>query len=293
MPNVKSQAGSGVTRGETAPILIYSIGGFDQLGFSDTNYAYSIENNNWTIAAPIPSPRANLGIVEVNDVLFSIGGYDGRNWLNINEQYIPLDYGTILPKISLLSPENKTYALNNVSLIMAINRATNWIVNSLDDGENVTISGDTVLTGLIDGSHKVTVYINDTFGNTVSSETVYFSIDTTPPIISVLSPENRAYGEVDIQTTIVIDEPVTWLGYSLDGQETITITGNVTLAVLPEGAHFIDFFATDIIGNNGTSTTIHFTVAPFPTLILVSSILIIIIIIMAMYLFFNRNKKEK
>ena len=137
------------------------------------------------------------------------------------------------------------------------------------------------------------MYINDTFGNTVASETVYFSVDTTPPIISVLSPENRVYGEIDIQTTINIDEPVSWLGYSLDGQEIITITGNVTLAVLSEGSHFIDFYATDLIGNNGTSTTIHFSVVPFPTLIVVSSILIIIIIIMAVYLFFNRKQKEK
>jgi N-acetylneuraminic acid mutarotase len=293
MPNVKSHSGSDVTKGITAPILIYSIGGLDQLGYSETNYAYDIENNNWTIAAPIPSPRANLGVVEYDDVLFAIGGFDGNNWLSVNEQFKPLEYGTVMPKLSLLSPENKTYASNNVSLIISVNRATNWIGNSLDDKENVTISGDTILSGLTDGLHKLIVYINDTFGNTISSDIIQFSVDTKPPIISVLSPENRSYGELDIQSTITIDEPVSWIGYILDGQEMVTITGNVTLAVLSEGSHFINFYATDSIGNNGSSVRIYFNVAPFPTLIVISTILIVIIILMAAYLFLNRKQKEK
>jgi N-acetylneuraminic acid mutarotase len=292
MPNVKSYAGSGATKGITAPILIYSIGGLDQIGYSEANYAYSIEHNNWTIVAPIPTPRANQGVIEFDDVLFVIGGFDGNNWLSVNEQYTPLEYGTVLPKLSLLSPENKTYVTNNVSLIISVNRATNWIGNSVDNKENVTISGDTILTGLADGSHRLIVYINDTFGNTIASELIQFSVDTTPPIISVLSPENRSYGELDVQSTIMINEPVSWLGYSLDGQETITIAGNVTLAVLSEGSHFINFYATDIIGNNGSSVTIYFNIAPFPTLLVIATILIVIIMIMVVYLFLNRNQKK-
>ena len=98
---------------------------------------------------------------------------------------------------------------------------------------------------------------------------------------------------MDVQSTIVINEPISWLGYSLDGQEAITITGNVTLAVLSEGSHYINFYATDIVGNNGVSETIYFNIAPFPTLLVIALVLIIIIVIMAIYLFINRNQKEK
>jgi len=293
MPNPKSHAGSSRTRGITAPILIYSIGGSDQMGISETNYAYSVENDNWTIATAIPNPRSNIGIVEINDVFFAVGGFDGNNWVNDNEMYKPLEYGTILPKLSFLSPENRTYASNNVSIILSINRATNWIGSSLDNDENVTMGADSILTILGEGSHKLIVYINDTFGNTVASETLYFSVDTKPPVITVLSPTNRTYGELDVQSTIIIDEPTSWLGYSLNGREKVTITGNVTLAALSEGSHFINFYATDIIGNNVTSQRIYFEIAPFPTLLVVASILVIIITIMAIYLFLNRNKQEK
>jgi N-acetylneuraminic acid mutarotase len=293
MPNPKSHAGSGVTLGITAPVLIYSIGGLDQAGISETNYVYSIEHNNWTTATSIPSARGNLDIAEVNDVFFAIGGYDGSNWVSYNEMYETLEYGSILPKLSLLSPENRTYSSNNVSLILSVNRATNWIGSSLDDKENVTITGDMVLTGLTDGSHKLIVYINDTFGNTISSDVLFFSVDTKPPIITIISPTNRTYGELDVQSTIMIDEPVSWLEYSLDGQEPITITGNVTLAVLSEGSHFINFNATDIFGNIGISETIYFNISPFPTLLVVALILTIIIGIMAVYLLINRNQQEK
>jgi hypothetical protein len=293
MPNPKSHAASGVTKGETAPVLVYSIGGIDQAGISDTNYAYNIETNNWTEASPIPTPRANLDVVEVNDVFFAIGGFDGSNWLNDNEMFAPIEYGSILPRVLLLSPQNITYSSNNVSLVLSVNRATNWIGSSLDNKENITISGDTTLTGLSEGTHKLIVYINDTFGNIVSSDTIFFSVDTKPPIITIISPTNRTYNEMDVQSIVMINEPISWLGYSLDGQETITITGNVTLAVLSEGSHYIKFNATDIVGNNGVSETIYFNIAPFPTLLVIALFLIIIIVIMTIYLFINRNQQEK
>jgi len=154
----------------------------------------------------------------------------------------------------------------------------------------VTVSGDIVLSGLPEGEHKLIIYVNDTFGNEIVSDNILFSVDTKPPVISVLSPENRSYGELDIQSTIIINEPVSWIGYSLDGQETITITGNVTLAVLSEGEHNIIFYATDIVGNNGNTETIYFTIVQFPILIVIMLVLTIIIIIMAVYLFINRKK---
>ncbi len=290
IPTEKSYAGSGLTKGVTAPVMLYCIGGIDQGGFSDINYAYNIKQNNWTIATPIPTARAYLGLVEVNDIIYAIGGFDGNKWLGTNEVYKPLNYGTVLPKFTVFSPENKTYASNNVSIILSVNRPINWIGSSLNDKKNVTLIGDTILSELLDGEYKLIIYINDTFGNEVGSDTIQFKVDTKPPNISVLSPENKSYGELDILSTIVIDEPVSWIGYSLDGQETVTITGNVTLAVLSEGDHNIIFYATDIVGNNGSTETIYFNIAQFPILILIMLVLIIIIIIMALYLFLKRRQ---
>jgi parallel beta-helix repeat protein len=82
------------------------------------------------------------------------------------------------PEISVVSPENKTYTVNNVSLTFAVSEPNCTIAYSLDGQANVTIAGNTTLAGLSDGSHSLAVYAKDTDGNTGTSETIYFSIKT-------------------------------------------------------------------------------------------------------------------
>ena len=82
------------------------------------------------------------------------------------------------PSISIVSPENKTYTVSNVSLTFIVSEPTSWIGYSLGAQVNVTIAGNTTLTGLSDGTHNLTVYAKDTAGNTGTSETIYFTIKT-------------------------------------------------------------------------------------------------------------------
>jgi len=84
------------------------------------------------------------------------------------------------PTIFILSPENKTYPENDVPLTFTVSESTSWIGYSLDSQMNVTISGNTTLAGLSDGSHSLVVYANDTAGNTGASEIIYFTIETQP-----------------------------------------------------------------------------------------------------------------
>jgi hypothetical protein len=238
----------------------------------------------------MPTARAYLGLAVVDDILYAIGGFDGLNLLAVNERYVPLGYGTVPPELRVLSPENKTYTSNDVQLVLTVNRPTNWIGYSLDGRANVTVTGDTELSGLAEGAHGLVVYVNDTFGNLVSADTVYFSVDTVPPNIVILLPENTSYGEKDIQSVFTVDEPVSWIGYSLDGQDNVTVMGNVTLAVLPEGSHSLTFYATDLVGNTGNSKTVCFTIAPFPTVLVVAVAVTITIAVAAAYLLIKRRK---
>ena len=48
---------------------------------------------------------------------------------------------------------------------------------------NNTITGNTTLVSLVDGSHYVVVYASDTLGNMGASSTIHFAVDTTPPDI--------------------------------------------------------------------------------------------------------------
>ena len=64
---------------------------------------------------------------------------------------------------------------------------------------------------------------------TPGSSTVLFTIDMSPPSISILSPQNKTYDTTDIPLTFALNEPASWMAYSLDGQTNVTIAGNVTL----------------------------------------------------------------
>ena len=104
---------------------------------------------------------------------------------------------------------------------------------------NITILSETKLSGLFQGAHNVTIYANDSLGNMGSSNTVFFSIDTLPPTISILLPKNQSYDSTDIQLTFSVNENASYLAYSLDGQEKQEIAGNVTLPALTNGPHSI------------------------------------------------------
>jgi hypothetical protein len=80
------------------------------------------------------------------------------------------------PQIQVLSPQNTTYATNIIALNFAINKPSAWIGYNLDNSGNVTIAGNTTLTGLNDGSHKIVVFANDSLGSMGSSGPVYFSV---------------------------------------------------------------------------------------------------------------------
>jgi len=164
----------------------------------------------------------------------------------------------------------------------------------------MTITGNTTLVGLSDGIHSVTVYANDTAGNMGSSETVYFTVqtspvDTTPPTISIVSPENKTYDATDIPLTFTVDESVSWMAYRLDGQANMTITGNTTLHGLSDGSRSLIVYARDIAGNTGASETVYFSIKtqqaePFPTWI-VATIVIIGGIGAALVVYFLKIKK--
>ncbi len=84
--------------------------------------------------------------------------------------------------------------------------------------------------------------------------------ETTPPTITILSPEDRAYSvDTGIQLTFTLDEPVGWIGYSLNGQANVTIAGNATLPSMLEGGHHVTVYANDTFGNMGMSS-VYFTI---------------------------------
>lgn len=96
------------------------------------------------------------------------------------------------------------------------------------------------------------------------STTITADYEITPPAIQVLSPQNQTYTNKSIPLTFTLYDfsPISWIGYSLDGQASITITGNTTLTDLSLGSHHIVVYSSDTFGNTGSSETVYFTREP-------------------------------
>jgi parallel beta-helix repeat protein len=164
------------------------------------------------------------------------------------------------PAISILSPEAKAYNRRDIPLTFTINEPTSWTGFSLDGQSNATTTGNTTLTNLSDGTHAIKVYANDTEGNMGSSAIVNFSVDTTPPTIEILLPQNITYNARGVPLTFTLSEPTSWIGYSFDSTPNASIAGNTTITNLQDGSHTITIYANDTLGNMGRSNTIHFTI---------------------------------
>ena len=108
-------------------------------------------------------------------------------------RYLPYDVSSDLiaftvdatsPFISILSPENDSYESTGYPLDMTLNFTVNEPVSqltySLDGHTNVTVAGNTTLTGLSIGVHNVTVYATDNVGN-IGFETITFTIAEPEP----------------------------------------------------------------------------------------------------------------
>jgi hypothetical protein len=205
--------------------------------------------------------------------------------------------GTLPPVILLSSPENGTiYASHSVSLDLNVTMPESnnlslfiselyYVASWQHDTNNDLIkfpthSGPNTLTDIPDGPRWLEVYavasgyayethheIKGVFYTSyyadykmTTSCLVNFTIDTTPPIISTLSVENKTYSTSNVPLNILVNEPISRVIYNLDGKENITVPTNTTLTNLHKGEHNLRVSVVDIAGNLGNSETIYFTV---------------------------------
>lgn len=162
-------------------------------------------------------------------------------------------------------------------------------------------------TVIIDDGQAEVLYFNDNLHDNGTHRWIYFTYqhstheviiqgsDTASPVISVLSPENETYPLDEVPLTFTVDEPADWMGYSLDGQANVTITGNTTLSGLSDGKHSLIVYAKDTAGNTGASEMVYFSTKTqraesFPTWI-VTAIVIIAVVGAAFLVYFTRVKR--
>jgi hypothetical protein len=126
---------------------------------------------------------------------------------------------------------------------------------------------------------------------------------TTKPEIRALSAENQTYSSNNVLFNFTVDKATSWIGYSFDEQQNVTVIGNFTIANMTNGMHSIAIYANDTFGNmgvqtsnfnvnqlNSTAKTYQITVQ---TLILIATVAVIAVIVASLLLYRRHRKTAK
>jgi hypothetical protein len=115
-----------------------------------------------------------------------------------------------------------------------------------------------------EGNHTIEYYSTDNAGNTETTETVHAALDTTPPSLSIISPQNTTYISVNVTLEFIVSDSVSGIDttfYNLDGSGENISSGDTTLENLPNGNHNVTVFANNTAGLL-TQKQVAFTVDP-------------------------------
>jgi hypothetical protein len=158
-----------------------------------------------------------------------------------------------------------------------------------------TITGFTPLPELSEGRHNITVSIQTQISGQSplwDNGTALFLVDDGfPPIVSLLSAENKTYSTANIPLTYSINEQAVNASYSLDGQESVYLSGNTTLTDLSEGSHAITVYASDGAGNE-VSETVYFTVSPLPVVLILVLVAVIAVVGIGLFVLFKKRQRD-
>lgn len=132
-----------------------------------------------------------------------------------------------------------------------------YIVN---EEEIIVPCNKPIQTTSVEGENILEVYAQDTSGNIGGDRVVFFvelQGDTTPPVITIISPENKEYEDSEILFKIKTNEFATHAWFNLDGVSySLETSDNINfekILKVANGNHEAVFYAKDLAGNTGTA----------------------------------------
>jgi len=308
---------------------IYCIGGQANRSVTGINEVYDPSTDTWETKTPSPKVPITSGALVscvFNNKIFLIGGLSNNH--NLNQIYDPAtdswSYGTYPPSSvggGAAAATAGVFALKRIYAIGAAHtftqgapdysnraydpKADSWMAAADLPSERfqfgIALLNDTLY---VIGGHTyhlpgyyAPVALNQQYiplGYGIADPSYVPPVDNTPPKIIVLLSANQTFNQSSVQFVFTVDKPFNWTGYSLDGKENITVTGNFTLTDLPNGLHSITIYANDIYGNNGASEIVNFSIAvpePFPVLPVITVSITAVFLVAAGLLVYNKKKR--
>jgi len=230
------------------------------LWFLNGSQVWSYSTSGWTNNAYIRLRNDNVSQTGTNSIFY--------DWILTRKYSSPeptyniaggsQPYGAV----TIQSPANATYGSGVIWVNATFNATSSWCGRSLNGTTNVTMTNSSgnwnnQMTSIEDGAHNVRVFCNDTENN-MESSIQYFTVDTTVPTITFISPTNTTYSSSSIWINSTADKVTSWCGRSLDGTTNITMTNSSgdwhnQMTGVSSGNHNVKVFCNDSKNNMGTS----------------------------------------
>ncbi|HZH18491.1 MAG TPA: Ig-like domain-containing protein [Archangium sp.] len=124
-------------------------------------------------------------------------------------------------------------------------------------------------SGVVEGSHTLTMKAHDTVGNAATSAGVVVNLDNTPPDVALTSPAQGSWhrGTVELEATASDNQGVArvefYHGETLLGTDSTapyTLSWNTLATSMDDGANTLEVKAFDLAGNVRTSTEVGVTI---------------------------------
>jgi hypothetical protein len=179
-----------------------------------------------------------------------------RHRRNTNSRSPSGSLGHTPPDVAINSPENITspHAIDQCLRGRAYSPVAS-VLAEVDLSYNLTL----VLQGsfyvnntlsLPDGHHLVRIFANDSAGNMNSTVSVWFTVDTTPPEVTIAAPEARDYASPVAHVSVLAADLYSGISIALaevDSSYNVTLSFNGSHYVgetlpLPDGLHTIRAF---------------------------------------------------
>jgi hypothetical protein len=163
------------------------------------------------------------------------------------------------PSITIISPNSPTYANEWIWANVSLNDSANWCGVSLNGTANQSMSSASATYWYLNlsaanGPHSVRFWCNGTNGAMGVSDERLFTVDTSAPAVTMLSPTAMTYNRnVGLQLTFIVSVQPNATWHSVDGG-IFVYAGNTTFDVSGDGPHNITVYANDSLGKTGSST---------------------------------------
>ena len=252
--------------------LVNSGTGLFNVTLTNTNGTVWLEINNTNITAiNITASVYNASYSFTNNGTYSYkwhswGNGSSKNY-NVSEtRSYSVNSDTTAPLITIISPLNTTYVSSVINFSISSNEnlsfcsvtLNNWVKNYTMTLNASLIGANYTNTSIGDGSYTSKFWCNDSSGNINNTEQVTFSIDTTPPSVSIIYPLNITYNINVSQLNYTSNGVYCWYsnGTGIWNSTPVTCGTNFTNVISIEGSNTWTLYANDSVGNlNSSSVT--------------------------------------